>query len=79
MLIRSLTVAEAGSGCRRDGEEELYDLRRDPGEVHNLLPARPGSPAAAEGRRLAALLSELRDCSGLRGRDPRPPAGHYCR
>jgi N-acetylglucosamine-6-sulfatase len=78
MLIRSLTVAEPGSGCRRDVEEELYDLRHDPRELHNLLPARPGSPAAAERRRLAALLSKLRDCSGLRGRDPRPPSGHYC-
>jgi len=78
MLIRTLTVAKAGSGCRRDVEEELYDLRHDPRELHNLLPARPGSPAAAERRRLAALLSKLRDCSGLRGRDPRPPAGHYC-
>jgi len=78
MLIRNLAAARPGAGCHRVVDEELYDLRRDPGELHNLLPAQAGSAAAAEERRLANLLVKLRDCSGLRGRDPRPPSGHYC-
>jgi hypothetical protein len=78
MLIRDLATAKPNSRCHRDVAEELYDLGRDPHELHNLLPARPGSAAAAERRRLAALLDRLQDCSGLRGRDPRAPNGHYC-
>jgi N-acetylglucosamine-6-sulfatase len=45
----------------RDGEVELYDLRRDPDELRNLA----GQPAvAALQARLARRLASLRHCSG---------------
>ena len=45
----------------RDGEQELYDLRRDPGE----LVSRARDPRYRRARRaLAAKLAELRDCAG---------------
>jgi N-acetylglucosamine-6-sulfatase len=56
------------------GERELYDLRRDPQELWN----RQGRPGYAETERtLANRLDELRDCSGVRGRDP-PTAAPVC-
>jgi N-acetylglucosamine-6-sulfatase len=45
----------------RTGELELYDLRRDPGELENLA-ARP--EAAGLRAMLAARLSRLRGCAG---------------
>lgn len=49
-----------------DAESELYDLRRDPGELRNLA----GKPAyAAIEARLRARLARLRKCSGAAGVD----------
>ena len=56
-----------------NGEEELYNLARDPYELQSLA----DDPAYAERKRsLAAALEQLRDCRG-RGCDvsPRPVAG----
>ena len=57
--------------CELDGRE-LYDLRRDPHQLENLL----GDPATrsrgrvrANKEEMAALLAELRECSGIEGRD----------
>ncbi|MDX6617585.1 MAG: hypothetical protein QOD60_2676 [Solirubrobacterales bacterium] len=56
------------------GERELYDLKKDPYELHN----RAGRPAyAAVQNRLAARLALLRRCSGVQGRDP-PSARPFC-
>jgi N-acetylglucosamine-6-sulfatase len=45
----------------RSGEEELYDLEKDPDELHNVA----GSGAYAEVRNtLATNLVKLRDCAG---------------
>jgi arylsulfatase A-like enzyme len=56
------------------GEEELYDLMRDPDELRN----RARSPAyAATEQDLAARLARLRSCSGVEGRDP-PKTAPYC-
>ena len=58
-----------------DGERELYDLRADPWEDHNIA----GDPAAAPiERSLAARLRSLRRCSGIRGRDPKRPGVPFC-
>ncbi len=47
------------------GEKELYDLRRDPGELRN----RAGdAPFARRERELAAALDQLRACAGARCR-----------
>ena len=42
-----------------NGERELYDLARDPGQLRNLAPARPRAV-----RSLARELATLRDCRG---------------
>jgi N-acetylglucosamine-6-sulfatase len=56
------------------GERELYDLKRDPYELHNHA----GQPAyAAVQGRLASRLALLRRCSGVQGRDA-PSARPFC-
>ena len=67
-----------GNGCVRYDEIENYDLRSDPSELENLFPAPPGTAEARLQRSLRAEAAELSDCSGIPGRDPEPPSGHYC-
>jgi arylsulfatase A-like enzyme len=64
--------------CVPREEREHYDLRADPFQLDNLFPAPPGSADAQEAAELAARLSALRDCAGIKNRDPEPPSGHYC-
>ena len=54
---------------RRHGAIELYDLRRDPGQLHSVADDRRYSRVTA---RLAERLDSLRDCAGA---DCRPGAG----
>jgi N-acetylglucosamine-6-sulfatase len=68
-----------GSGCAPDHEIENYDLRSDPSELENLYPAPSGSAESRLQQSLRAEVAELSDCSGIPGRDPEPPSGHYCR
>jgi N-acetylglucosamine-6-sulfatase len=65
--------------CGESEVLELYDRLRDPYELENLAAGRPRARAAATAERLAALTAELADCAGVKGRDPEPPSGHYCR
>ena len=57
------------------GERELYDLRHDPDEVHNLAGTRP-----ALERRLGRRIAQLRRCGGRgcrrsrTGRSPTDPS-----
>jgi len=56
------------------GERELYDVKRDPYELHN----RAGDPPyAGIQARLATRLGLLRRCSGIQGRDA-PTARPFC-
>lgn len=64
--------------CVPTDQAELYDLARDPFELQNRYPAGPGSPLHATQAELEQRLTELRDCAGIAGRDPKPPSGHYC-
>lgn len=58
-----------------DGEQELYNLARDPFELRNLA----GTPRARVlQRNLKSRLSKLRNCAGIRGRDPREPGHPFC-
>ena len=59
-----------------DGPEyELYDLEADPFQLTSLDSALPGTPEAAFYSNLAARSERLRDCAGIKGRDPRPGNG----
>ena len=73
----SATQAQRGV-CNPLEEFEHYDLRSDPFELDNLYPAATGSAEAARERSLLERLARLRDCAGLKGRDPTPASGHYC-
>jgi arylsulfatase A-like enzyme len=49
------------------GDRELYDMRRDPGQLRNVA----GDPDyAARQRRMARILDDLRHCSGAACRRP---------
>ncbi len=56
------------------GERELYDLKKDPHELHNHAGERAYKGAQA---RLAERLALLRRCSGVQGRDT-PTARPFC-
>jgi N-acetylglucosamine-6-sulfatase len=64
-----------GGGCDPIEEGELYDLARDPFQLDNVFRPNGGNGAQA---RYAKKLKELRDCSGIAGRDPQPAGGSYC-
>jgi N-acetylglucosamine-6-sulfatase len=70
------TGLAAAGGCTEIDEGELYDLRLDPFQLNDLFQgngARRGIQPALE-----AKLDELRDCSGIAGRDPQPEEGTHC-
>ena len=57
----------------------MYDVRADPFQLHDLLPTASGSPNDELRRKLARNMRRLGTCTGIRGRDPRPPPGfHFC-
>jgi N-acetylglucosamine-6-sulfatase len=65
--------------CRPAEESELYDLRADPFQLDNLSPPPRETETARQQARLRRLVDRLRDCRGIRGRDPRPGGGRsYC-
>jgi arylsulfatase A-like enzyme len=64
--------------CVPDHEIENYDLSSDPSELDNLYPASSGGAETPLQRSLRVEAAELSDCSGIPGRDPEPPSGHYC-
>ena len=65
--------------CHPAHEVELYDLKKDPYQLRNRAPAKPGSPEHATQQRMRRLLSRLADCSGIKGRDRKPNGGrHFC-
>jgi len=65
-------------GCVADAREH-YDLRNDPFQLENLVPAPPDSSDAQAEDKLKRLTERLQDCAGIRGRDPTPRSGHFCR
>jgi arylsulfatase A-like enzyme len=80
LYVEHTTVPDPVTGACEDSEvAELYDRRRDPFELESLAGSPPGSRAAAVETRLAALTEELSVCAGVRGRDPEPESGVYCR
>lgn len=65
-----------GESCEPIEEAELYDLRADPFQLHNLFRANGGAGGAQE--TLVRRLDRLRDCAGIAGRDPQPEGGSHC-
>ncbi|CAA9331462.1 MAG: Choline-sulfatase [uncultured Nocardioidaceae bacterium] len=53
------------------GERELYDQRRDPEQLRNIVDRPAGEPVVAK---LAAFLDQMRDCAGEECRPPTRPA-----
>lgn len=78
VYVEYSSVPDAVGQCVPGAEVEHYDLAADPFELQNLFPAQPGSPTAEAQAALSQSVAELRDCSGIEGRDPAPPSGHYC-
>ena len=83
VLIRYLTAATDpdSNRCVPSKQWEQYDLTRDPFELHNLCFAGNESncPTGPSETRLRKTLLRVARCSGVSGRDPRPPAGRrYC-
>ena len=81
VFVRYLGAAHTHEGpgpCEPINEVEHYDLRSDPFELRNAFPATPGSRDARKQKSLSRRLSVLRDCAGIKGRDPEPSSGHYC-
>jgi len=57
-----------GGNCPGPGVRELYDLSRDPFQLHNLLVEEPQSPETKALRKsMAARLDRLEVCSGTAG------------
>jgi arylsulfatase A-like enzyme len=79
VFIRHTEIADrATGGCKSDVERERYALDRDPSQLDNLCFGGGRCPADRLQRRLKRLLARIHHCSGIRGRDPRPPSGKYC-
>lgn len=68
---------EGTSGCQ-PGEAEMYDVGADPYQLNDLLPTTPGTFNDDLRLKLTRKMRHLSDCSGIRGRDPKPASGHYC-
>ena len=79
IFVRHTRVADpAGPGCVKDLERERYDLSDDPYQLHNLCFGGGSCPTDDLQGRLRRLLARIQECSGVRGRDPRPSTGEYC-
>ncbi len=62
----------------RTPERELYDLKKDPGQLENRLYDDPSNDARDDAERLAELVDRLMKCSGIQGRDPQQPGRPFC-
>ena len=81
LYVRHSRVVDPGtSQCVPDDERERYDLKEDPYELVNLCFAGDASncPAGKKQLDLELRLSQLRDCAGVAGRDPRAGARPFC-
>jgi N-acetylglucosamine-6-sulfatase len=77
IYIEYTGLASLDGECDSIEEGELYDLTGDPFQLENLF--RPNGSAGNGQGTPKAKLEELRDCAGIAGRDPQPPAGaSYC-
>ena len=59
--------------CEPIDEHELYDLREDPYQLHNLLHPPVAPEDFVRTGQLASRAAKLSKCRGIKGRDPEPP------
>ena len=81
VYVRHVRVIEPGtSQCVPDDERERYDLKKDPFQLNNLCFAGDAAncPAGEKQLDLELRLNQLRDCTGVAGRDPRAGARPFC-
>ena len=79
VLVRHTKIADPDTGsCVKGVERERYDLQDDPSELHNICFGGGACPSDSRQEQLKRLLARIHQCSGVRGRDPRPPSGKYC-
>jgi arylsulfatase A-like enzyme len=79
IFVRHTMIGDTQTGgCVHDVQRERYNLNLDPYELQNLCTGGGPCPADAEQQKLRRLLARIHQCSGIRGRDPMPPSGHYC-
>ena len=76
----SRVVDPSTSQCIATDERERYNLKKDPFELRNQCFGGSSSscPVGAKQLDLELRLSELRDCAGVAGRDPRVGARPFC-
>jgi arylsulfatase A-like enzyme len=77
-FVRYTSIGNASGKCVKGVELERYDLKTDPYELHNLCKGGAACPSDTSQRHLRRLLARIKKCSGIRGRDPRPPSGKFC-
>ena len=81
ILINYLRAKAPGSdGCVPDNEWERYDLTIDPFELRNLCFGgdHTNCPQDQSGQELQSLLTRIRHCAGIAGRDPQTEGRPYC-
>ena len=76
----SRVVDPATSQCVPEDERERYDLKRDPYELNNLCfgGSSANGPVGEKQVELELRLSQLHDCAGVAGRDPRVGGRPFC-
>lgn len=81
LYIRHTASPNPDTGvCEESEIVELYDRAADPFELDNLTSVAPNLPRVVEAtERLSRLTDQLAVCAGIRGRDPEPASGEYCR
>ncbi len=81
VYVQHSRVVDVATGqCVPADQVERYNLKRDPFELHNLCFAGKAEncPASGAQAKLRAELDRLRDCAGIRGRDPRLGDRPFC-
>jgi N-acetylglucosamine-6-sulfatase len=79
ILVRyARIVDDRTERCAPTDQAELYDLRADPNQLRNRFPVARDSRLRSTQKGLEKRLAELRDCAGIKGRDPTPESGHWC-
>jgi N-acetylglucosamine-6-sulfatase len=79
LYVRHLRVVNpATRQCVPTDQRERYDLKHDRLELHSLCPGGDRCPTGSRQAELEALLSELRNCAGIAGRDQRVDGRPFC-